>query len=259
MAKGAGLTIGDLPRKPPAFDVDLAELQARLTPQTKLVILTNLHNPSGAVLTQAEVAAIAQVAARVGALVVVDEVYGDFARDVFPTPAASIAPNVISVSSLTKVFGLFALKCGWLIADPAVAQRIRDGAPEGDLGVSKLSHAVAAHVLEEPQVFEAHWRRILAKTRPILTVHASRLIDTGLLEGDVPSHGCMYFPRVVGVTDTLGLARTLWNDFGLLVAPGEYFGAAGHVRLGFATDKPDFERGLERFGAALETLRKSGW
>ena len=259
MAKGAGLQVDDLPRRPPTYGVDIAELQSRLTPQTKLVLLTNLHNPSGAVLTPSQVGAVAAAAARVGALVVIDEVYGDFARDVFPTPAGSLAPNIVSVGSLTKVYGLFALKCGWLIADPAVAQRIRDGAPEGDLGVSKLAHAVAAHVLEAPEVFDAHWRRILSVTRPVMLRHAARLTELGLIEGEVPSHGCMYFPRVVGVDDTLALARTLWNDFGLLVAPGEFFGAPGHIRLGFATDGPDFERGLERLGVALETLRKSGW
>jgi hypothetical protein len=259
MAKGAGLQVDDLPRRPPTYGVDIAELQRRLTDRTKLILLTNLHNPSGGILTPAEMTAIAQAAARVGALVVVDEVYGDFARDISPTPAASLAPNIVSVASLTKVYGLFALKCGWLTADPDVIQRIKDGAPEGDLGVSKLAHAVAAHVLEEPAVFDAHWRRIVSLTRPILQRHAARLIEAGLIEGDVPSHGCMYFPRVVGVDDTLGLARALWSEFGLLVAPGEYFGAPGHFRIGFASDSPDFERGLERLGAALETLRKTGW
>jgi aspartate/methionine/tyrosine aminotransferase len=256
MAKGAGLKVGEVPRRAPDFRVDIDELKNRLTPLTRLVLITNLHNPSGAVLTPQNVQEIAAAAGEAGALVVVDEVYGDFARDIFPTPAASLAPNIVTVSSLTKVFGLFALKCGWLIADPAVVQRIKDGAPEGDLGVSKLAHAVAAHVLEEPEVFEAHWRRILSLTRPILRRHAGRMVEAGLIEGDVPSHGCMYFPRVTGADDTRELARRLWSDFGLLVAPGEYFGAPGHIRIGFSTDDPDFERGLERLGAALEAIRR---
>lgn len=255
MAKGAGLKVGALPRRAPDYRIDPVELESRLTPLTRLVLVTNLHNPSGAVLTPREVASLAEAAAKVGALVVVDEVYGDFARDVFPMPAAALAPNVVTVNSLTKVFGLFALKCGWLIAEPGVVQRIKDGAPEGDLGVSKLAHAVAAHVLEEPAVFEAHWRRILSATRDTLETHAGRMVAAGLIEGGVPGYGCMYFPRVSGVDDTRALARSLWHEFGLLVAPGEYFGAPGHIRIGFGTDKPDFEPGLERLAEALKAIR----
>lgn len=258
MAKGAGLQVDDLPRRAPDFRVDLDELRGRLTPLTRLLLVTNLHNPSGAALAPGEVAAIAAAAAEVGALVVVDEVYGDFARDIFPMPAASLAPNIVTVSSLTKVFGLFALKCGWLIADPKVIHRIKDGAPEGDLGVSKLAHAVAAHVLEAPAVFEAHWRRILSQTRPTLQRHVLRMTEARLLEGAIPSHGCMYFPRVVGVDDTRELTRRLLADFGLLVAPGEYFGAPGHIRIGFGADNPQFERGLERLAGALEAIRQRG-
>lgn len=252
-AVSIGAVVGDIPRPAPSYRIDLDDLTARLTPRTRAVVITNLHNPSGVQLSPAEIAEVAAVAARVGAVLIVDEVYADFAAAGGAPPAAGIAANVISVSSLTKVFGLFALKFGWMAGDPALLARVRAASPDGDIGVSKLSHAVAAHVLENPAPFEAHWQGTLAGTRPIVERHAASMIADGLLEGDVPPHGCMYFPRVVGVDDTGELSRRLLAEFDTLVAPGKYFGAPGHIRIGFGSNAKGLERGLERLRACLIT------
>ncbi len=250
-AIAVGASVGDVQRPAPDYRVDLDDLAARLTSRTRAVVITNLHNPSGAHLTADELAAIARLAATVGAVLIVDEVYGDFAAAGGAPPAAAADPNILTVSSLTKVFGLFALKFGWMAGDPALLARVRAASPDGDIGVSKLSHAVAAHVLEKPQAFEAHWQATLAATRPVVERHVATLLADGLLEGALPAHGCMYFPRVVGVDDTTALSRRLLADFGTLVAPGKYFGAPGHIRIGFGSNAKGLELGLERLRACL--------
>jgi len=255
LASGAGAVVDDLPRMAPDFRVDLDQLAARLTPRTRLVVLTSLHNPTGARLTAQDVVAIAKLADQVNAMVVVDEIYADFARDALDVPTARLAPNVISVNSLTKVFGLFALKCGWIAADPAILERIHACIPEGDVGVSKLSHAVAAHVLESTSVFDAHWRGIMAETTPVMCRHAEAMIADGLIAGAVPEAGCLYFPRIVGVDDTRALARSLWREEGVIVAPGEFFGLRGHIRLGFAGKAKTLDRGLSRLHEGLRKRR----
>lgn len=254
-AHEAGAVVGEVRRPAPRYGVDLDDLAARLTPRTRAVVITNLHNPTGMRLPPAEIAAVAAVADRVGAVLVVDEVYADFARAAGDPPAATLAPNIVTVSSLTKVFGLFALKFGWLAADPALVARIRAAAPDGDIGVSKLSHAVAAHVLEAPEPFEAHWTRTLAATRAPVVRTAEALVRAGLLEGEIPPYGCMYFPRVPGVDDTRALARRLFERHGVLVAPGEYFGAPGHLRIGFGADPRTVEAGLVRLAEGLAAER----
>lgn len=253
VAEDAGLTVEGFRRPAPDFALDLDDLARRLTPRTRAVLITNLHNPSGVRLSDAELTAAAQIAARVGAVLIVDEVYADFAAasGATPPPAASVADNVVTVSSLTKVFGLFALKFGWLTAAPALTARIREAAPDGDMSVSKLTHAVAAHVLDAPEVFEAHWKRALAQTRPLVAKAAARLAQAGLIAGELPPFGCMYFPRIVGVDDTLGLSRRLYEQHGVLVTPGEYFEAPGHLRIGFGAEPATVARGLERLEAAL--------
>lgn len=241
-------------RPAPDFGIDLEALKAALTPRTRVVIVTNLHNPSGVYLPPDTLAAAAKVLEPSGAVLVVDEVYADFAGDRGDPPAACLGPNLVTVSSLTKVFGLFSLKFGWLCADAGLVGRIRAGVPDGDMGVSKLTHAIAARVLEDPAPFEAHWRTTLAQTRAHVVAAARELSGAGLLQGELPPYGCMYFPRVVGVDDTLGLARRLFDRHGVLVAPGEYFGAPGHIRIGFGADPPMIAEGLRRLNEGLRAL-----
>ena len=254
LAQEAQARVETFDRAAPTYGVDLAHLRSRLTPRTRAVLITNLHNPTGARLAPAEIAQIAAVADEVGAVLVVDEVYADFAAEAGAPPAATLAPNVLTVSSLTKVFGLFALKFGWLAGGADLIARIRVSAPDGDMGVSKLSHAVAAHVLEAPAPFEAHWRGVLARTRPVVERHVGALLADGLLQGALPAHGCMYFPRVPGVDDTRALARRLLDEFGVLVAPGEYFGVPGHIRIGFGSDASAIDKGLQRLHNGLRAL-----
>ncbi len=255
MAAEFGAKVLSFRRPAPDFRLDLDDFASQLTDRTRVVLITNLHNPSGVYLTPAEIAAAAEAAASVGAVLVVDEVYADYAVDAGDPPAASLGRNVITVSSLTKVFGLFAVKFGWLAAAPDLVARIRAAAPDGDMGVSKLSHAVAAHVLEAPQVFEDHWKRVLASTRAPVVAAAEKLIAAGLIEGEVPPYGCMYFPRIVGVDDTLALGRRLFEDHGVLVVPGEFFGAPGYIRIGFGADPQMIETGLARLAAGLSAPR----
>jgi aspartate/methionine/tyrosine aminotransferase len=234
----------------------LKKLASQLSAKTCAVVITNLHNPTGAQLLPAEIAAVAHMVGSVGAVLVVDEVYGDFMRPQFAAPSALLAPNILSVNSLTKVFGLHALKCGWMIGEPDLLARVQRDTPDGDPGISKLAHAVAAHVLETAQLFDLRWQTILKNSRPVLSAHVDAMFANGLLEGEVPEFGCMYFPKIVGHQDTRALAQLLWERHRILIAPGEYFGMKGHMRIGFGGDKAELDEGLTRLHRALLELRK---
>lgn len=251
VARESRARVATFARRAPDFAVDLDDLARKIGPGTRAIVLTNLHNPSGALTSDDDLLKISALAAKVGARVIVDEVYADFARPGLARSAATVADNIIGVSSLTKVFGLFSLKFGWICAAPADLARIQARSPEGDIGVSKLAHAVAAQVLEESEVFDLHWKRLLAETRPIAERHLRAMIADGLLVGDMPTFGCMAFPKVVGVEDTLAMARALWIQDDLLVAPGEFFGLPGHIRLGFGSEPSVLDHALGRLHQAL--------
>jgi aspartate/methionine/tyrosine aminotransferase len=255
LASEAGAKVSYLPRRAPQFDVDVAELAEMIRPNTKLVLLTHLHNPSGAALSQGALLALAALAGKTGVQILIDEVYGDFAG---PAPAAAaLSPGIISVGSLTKVQGLFALKCGWAIASPANAERILAANTQGDYAVSKLAHAVAALVLEDMAPFEDHWRSLLDRARPVVERHAAAMGAEGLLAGAPPPLGCMYFPRVVGVPDTRALCDWLWREHRVVVTPGEFFGLPGHVRIGFGGEAEPLDRGLSRLRTGLAQYGRS--
>jgi aspartate/methionine/tyrosine aminotransferase len=251
MAKEAGAEISYLNRDEHGFQIDPAELHETLRPDTSVVLISNLHNPSGYILDGERLKALAAEAATVGAVLVVDEVYIDFARDVYGGCAARLAPNIISVNSLSKVHGLFALRCGWVVADRETIDSISEANAQDEFGVSKLTHAVASYLLEDEQQLDRHWQTVLAENRPILEEHAGNLVSEGLLGGHVPEHGCMYFPEVCGVSNTWALANWLWHSHRLLVAPGEFFGAAGRIRLGCGGSAEELSEGLDRLSIAL--------
>lgn len=154
------------------------------------------------------------------------------------------------------MFGLFSLKFGWICASPDDIARIQARSPEGDVGVSKLAHAVAAQALEESELFDLHWKRLLAETRPVAERHLRAMNAAGLLAGDMPAFGSMAFPKVVGVDDTLALAKSLWVGADLLVAPGEYFGLPGHIRLGFGSEPAALDQALGRLHGALADMAR---
>jgi aspartate/methionine/tyrosine aminotransferase len=106
------------------YQLDLDELESKLTPQTKLIILSNLHNPSGAPLESDIFQEISTAARKYGAKVLVDEIYRDFVG-AKQKPAAALDDVFISINSLSKVYGLSVLRCGWILAAPEIIDQIR--------------------------------------------------------------------------------------------------------------------------------------
>jgi hypothetical protein len=252
LAEYRGATVDYLERPPPGYGIDPARLAAGLRPDTRLVVLTNLHNPSGAFLEDGALAAVARVVNARGVPVVVDEVYGDFVPGPRRTgPAATLDPCFISVNSLTKVYGLHALKCGWIIAAEPLLERIRPVYAELESGSSKITHGIASLVLDEIGPYEAYWRDLLARNRPLVLEVAGKLRAAGLIEGEVPEFGCMYFPRLTRIRDTRRFAAWAWDRSLLGIAPGEFFGAPGHIRIGFGQPTEQLAAGLEQLVTCL--------
>ena len=238
------------------FAIDVAGLEAAITPATRLIVLSNLHNPSGMALPPDTLSAIGALAEARGIHVIVDEVYGDYVDPALrPPPASRIGPALISISSLTKSHGLSTLRCGWIVGAQEPIARIRALAEEIDFGVSNLSHAVAALVLEHPEIFEDYRAGMMRRARPILESYHAHWCEQGLVTGALPPFGCIAFPRLVGIDDTVRFSEWLADRCGVVVAPGEYFGAAGHIRIGFARAPADVDYGLQALTDGLIRYR----
>jgi hypothetical protein len=245
-----GATISSFERKPPEdFRLNLAEIERVLTPKTRLIVITNLHNPSGALAEEGELRALGELASRTGARVLVDEVYLDSA---VPPRRSSVhlGPEFVATNSLTKVYGLSGLRCGWILAEPELAERMWR---LNDLfGVNQAHQAERLACIAFDRLDE-----VLGDTPAMLA--ANRRLFNGFARGraDLQSmpaeHGITAFPRWSG-GDTQRLDDHLRERYDTSVVPGRWFEMPEHFRIGFGLPTSDFEEGLSRLGSALDDL-----
>lgn len=256
LAKPFGVDVDFCQRQAPGFTLSVDEVLAALKPETRLVVLTNLHNPSGACTSEAVLAELASALERQGVILVLDEVYRDYKEDLGAGLDPDLHPNLIRIGSFTKMFGLSSIRCGWMFTGPRLMQGLRDFSEKTDFSVSRVSHGIAAEVLAKAEVFDGWRTRHMAQARPVAERHFAAMQADGLISMRVPLNGCTCFPQVVGVKDTLALSRWLLETCGLVVVPGECFAAPGHLRIGYGLAPDRLEEGLGRLADGLRAYRK---
>jgi aspartate/methionine/tyrosine aminotransferase len=265
VASYLGVRVKRLPRRFEArFAIGLEELQRAITTSTRLIVLTNLHNPSGALLSAEMLQAIGKVAHRARVRVLVDEVYlemlfGKPAPFCFPignTIAGADENPFIVTSSLTKVYGLSGLRCGWILAAPELARRM--------WLLNDLFAATGAHPAERLSLMAFnHLEQFRERARALLT--ANRALLEAFLDSrrDIecfrPPAGTVVFPRLrLGLThrDPEAFFKLLREKYETSVVPGSFFEMPRHFRIGIGGDTATLGAGLERLGAALDAFAK---
>src|SRR6266508_5519412 len=104
--------------------IDPAEVRRCVTPKTRLIVITNLHNPTSVLTQESVLREIGDIARSIGALVLVDEVYLDAVYENTPRTSFHLGPEFVVTSSLTKVYGVSGLRCGWILAQPDLAWKM---------------------------------------------------------------------------------------------------------------------------------------
>ena len=229
--------------------LDPDAVAAAITPATRLVVLTNLHNPTGALAEDAVVAAVAAAAARVGAFVHVDEVY----RELLFAPGEARTSfredgNIVVTSSLTKAYGLSGLRCGWILAPAALARRMRELNDLFGVQPPHIAECLAVAAFDRIDALRARGRAIVAANR---AAYREILGGHEALEQRVFDQGTTVFPRLV-TGDGDGLFEVLSGRFETSLVPGRFFGAPAHVRIGLGGEVGASRVGYERVRAALE-------
>ena len=235
------------------FAVDPDKVKRKITPRTRLIVVTNLHNPSSALIDEATLRALGEMARRAGAHVLVDEVYLDGAFDLasdLTRSAFHLGDEFIATNSLTKIYGLSGLRCGWIIAQPVLARRI--------WRLNDLFGAIPAHTAERLSVvalgaldnIRARSKAIVDTNREVLS-RSLRSCDG--LDVMIPDFGTVVFPRLRhgSVEELCDLLR---NKYETTVVPGGFFGAPDHFRVGMGGETPLLEEGLTRLSSAVAEL-----
>jgi aspartate/methionine/tyrosine aminotransferase len=234
---------------------DPAEIAAAIGARTRVVVVTNPGNPTGAVLGEEARAAVIAAADRVGAWILADEVYSGAELEGAPTRSFFGGyERVIATGSLSKAYGLPGLRIGWTVSDAPMAERLWAHTDYTTIAPATLSDALACLALDA-----AVRPRLLARTRTL--IHAGlETLETWLAEQEVfswraPQAGAICYARYDLPIDSAALAE-LWRvEHDVLVVPGSHFDMDRYVRFGFGLPPHMLTAGLERIAASLPALR----
>ena len=227
--------------------IDPAEVRRCITPNTRLIVITNLHNPTSVLTSDSVLREIGDLARSVGALVLVDEVYLDAVYENTPRSAFHLGPEFVVTSSLTKVYGVSGLRCGWILAQPDLAWKMRrlndlySATPvfPGEL----LSVAAFKHL----DVLRERARWIVEADRKLLR---DFLAEQSNLSAVSTLWGTTSFPRLLnGNTDAF--LNRLRSKFDTSAVPGRFFEMPNHFRIGKGVNTEMFAEGLNRLSRGL--------
>jgi len=227
--------------------LDPAQVRRALSPNTKLIVVTNLHNPTSVLTPSSVLCEIADLAASVGATLLVDEVYLDAVYENTPRTSFHLAGNVVVTSSLTKVYGVSGLRCGWILAQPVLVRAM--------WRLNNLFAATAAHPAEiiAAATFE-NLPILLNRARKVVDADRAALdqfLDSQTKVSAVRTEfGTTSFMRLnEGGADEF-LAR-LRAEYETSAVPGRFFEAPNHIRIGMGVNHEMFVEGVRRLGQAL--------
>jgi aspartate/methionine/tyrosine aminotransferase len=252
-AKYLGLEIKRFERRAENnFAIDLAEVERNITARTRLIVVCNLHNPSGALAPDATLGELGDVARKVGAYVLADEVYREMLFEATPASAFHIDPErFIVTNSLTKAYGLSGLRCGWVLAPPELARRM--------FRINDLHGATFAHPAELLSVVAfKKLPQITATVKTMLDANRKLLRDFLASRNDLdyfwPEYGTVVFPRLkAGEVDTL--CDMLRREFETTVVPGRFFESSDRFRLGVGPLTEQVIDSLHQFSLGLDRYR----
>jgi aspartate/methionine/tyrosine aminotransferase len=233
------------------FQINLEALRATATSRTKLIVMANLHNPSSVQTDQETLQQIGEIAAAVGANVLVDEVYLEC---LYPKHGEAISsfhlgPQFIATGSLTKAYGLSGLRCGWILAQPQLIRRflrINDLFASVPPHTSELLSIIALNALEQ---IGKRAKKLIDTNRKIINEFFDQQNET--LELVRSPIGTTFFPRLKK-HDPEKFFKTLREKYDTSVVPGRFFELPQHFRIGIGGSTEILIEGLRRFSSALE-------
>ena len=246
-----GARIDYFSRRPEeGFQIDPHAIARAIQPGTKLIVITNLHNPSSAYTDAGTIRRIAEIADRVGAKLLVDEVYLDAMFDDAPPTALTFGNNVIVTNSLTKIYGLSGIRCGWILAEPSFADKIWRIVDITYGTGAYPPEVIAAAALRNLPAIAARSRAILEPNHALLTAFLEQRSDIRVVP---QKYGTVVFPEALhGHVDAL--ADLLRTKYDTTIVPGRFFDMPRHFRLGICGETEMVREGLLRLGKALDEV-----
>ncbi|HEX5438645.1 MAG TPA: aminotransferase class I/II-fold pyridoxal phosphate-dependent enzyme [Gemmatimonadaceae bacterium] len=240
------------------WTIDWEDFERAVTPGTKLVYITNPNNPTGAVLSSADMHRLVARCEDVGAYLVADEVYQGSEYEAPLTRSFwGLSDRVIVTSGLSKAYGIPGVRIGWIVGPPEIVAQCWAQHDYITISPSRLSDAIA-HVAVGPAVRRRLYDRtrvILQENRPVVEAWVHGL--NGLLAWTPPPATAMGFMHcggaLAGIPSEM-IATHLRESRSVLIVPGSQLGAEGYLRIWIGATRERLEDGLARIARGLEEM-----
>ena len=230
--------------------VDPEKIRRGVTSETRLIVITNLHNPTSVLTPDSVLREISDIARSVGSLVLVDEVYLDAVYEGTPRTSFHLGSEFVVTSSLTKVYGVSGLRCGWILARPDLAwkmRRLNDLYSATSVHPGELLSVVAFKHLD---LLRESARPVVEADRKLLRDFLAQQTSLSAVWTEWGTTSFMRLSRSRGSNADVFLER-LRSQFETSAVPGRFFEMPDHFRIGMGVDTEMFAEGLSRVARAL--------
>jgi len=254
LAENLGARVVEIPlHEELGWQPDPAQIRALLTEQTRVIVVTNPGNPTGAILNDEARVAIIDAASHSGAWILADEVYTGAELSGIETPSfLGTHERVIATGSLSKAYGLPGLRVGWAATDATTASRIWARSDYTTIGPGDLTDRLAALALD-PAVRP----QLKNRTRQIIRAGLHTLTDWMREQGGFhwtdPAAGAICFARYDADIPSDVLAERLRTEQSVLIVPGAHFNMGPYIRFALGLPQPHMQEALKRIGRVLNT------
>jgi aspartate aminotransferase len=245
------------------FKITPAQLDAAITPKTRLAVLNSPSNPTGATYTRAELAALGEVLRRHAQVMAAsDDIYEHILLGAEPfcnilNACPDLYERTVIINGVSKSYSMTGWRIGYAAGPKPLIAAMKNIQSQSTSNPASISQAAAQAALEGDQSFMQDWLRQFKERHAFVVKELNRIRGVQCL----PSPGAFYsFPRVQGVIeklklrDDVELADYLLNEIGVALVPGSAFGAPGYVRLSFATSLENLRTALTRMQNLLGTV-----
>lgn len=236
--------------RPPerGFQLNPDEISGQINPHTKLLILSDLHNPSGMLLDRSILKKIITIAESHSFYILIDEVYLEFLYPEGERTSSLFSPNVITTRSLTKAYGLDDLRMGWIIADHTLAEKMRRLRDLFSITTAFPSERLAGYAFNKADGMLNRTLTLLQRNRQLVDAY---ITSSEHLAWQAPGTGSVGFVKL-NSGDVISFNSFMEKNYQTLITPGRFFGLPGYFRIGWGMAEEQFDEAFSRFRKAID-------
>src|SRR5438874_4773363 len=240
-------------REERAWTIDLDALAAAVNARTKVICVCQPNNPTGQILSQAEVQSVVRIADREGVWILSDEVYRGAERSAEESPTfTGRGERIVITGGLSKVYGLPGLRIGWVVAPRERVAAVLELKDYTTIAPATISEILAEIALERRKQLLERARFLVNDRWPLLEEWASR--HSRELHWTAPAAGAICFFSYQYPIDSMNFVDRLIREYSTMIVPGVHFRAERHLRIGFGMEPRILHSGLAAIDRLLTSL-----